>query len=57
MLGQPYCPPPMVFEKKAVPPPERRVLTKAANVTVHNKTQTLKLVQDAIAVKESQQRE
>jgi hypothetical protein len=27
----------MVYEKKAVAPFERQVLTKAANVTTHNK--------------------
>lgn len=38
----------MVFEKKVEVPFERAVLTKAANVTSHNKSQTLRLVQDAI---------
>jgi hypothetical protein len=38
----------MVFEKKVVAPAERAVLTKAANVSSHNKSQTLRLVQDAI---------
>jgi hypothetical protein len=38
----------MVYEKKVVAPFERAVLTKAANVTHHNKSQTLRLVQDAI---------
>ena len=47
----------MVYEKKATAAPERKVLNKAANVTVHNKTQTLKLVQDAIAVKDEQYRQ
>ena len=54
MLAQPYCPPPMIFEKKFAAPVERVVLTKAANVTVHNKQQTLKLVKDAIKIKTEQ---
>lgn len=48
LLSQPYCPPPMMYEKKVVVPVERAILTKAANVTHHNKSQTLRLVQDAI---------
>ena len=48
LLAQPYCPPPMVYEKKLVVPPERAILTKAASVQSHNKSQTLKLVQEAI---------
>ena len=38
ILSQPYCPPAMIFEKKIEAPFERAVLTKAANVTTHNKS-------------------
>jgi hypothetical protein len=44
----------MVFERKACAPFERAVLTKAANVSTHNKTQTLKLVQEAIKLQQEQ---
>lgn len=38
IMAQPYCPPPMIFERKVEAPFERAVLTKAANVTTHNKS-------------------
>jgi hypothetical protein len=34
----------MIYEKKVVAPVERAVLTKAASVSNHNKSQTLRLV-------------
>ena len=50
LLNEPYCPPPMVFERKAAAVPERAFLKKSAAVRQSGaKTQTLKIVKDAMA--------
>lgn len=53
MLNQPYCPPPMVFEKKPAVPKERAILTKAAAMSSSStKAQTLQVVREAMKMTE-----
>ena len=49
MLNEPYCPPPMVFEKKQAVVPERAFLKKSAAVRQSGAgQQTLKIVKEAM---------
>jgi len=53
LLSEPYCPPPMVFEKKPVEVPERAFLKKSAAVRQSGaRVQTLKVVKEAMALQE-----
>jgi hypothetical protein len=56
LVNQPFCPPPMVFEKRVEPPKERIVLTKAAAIVGGTKTQTLQVVREAMQLTEDKYR-
>jgi len=52
LLNEPYCPPPMVFEKKAVEAPERAFVKKASAVRQSGvgRPQTVQIVKEAMAM-------
>ena len=54
LLNEPYCPPPMVFERKAVAVPERAFVKKAAAVQQSGgRAQTVQICKEAMALQET----
>ena len=55
LLNEPYCPPPMVFEKKAVAAPESAYVRKASSLKQSSvaagrqQAQTVQIVKEAMA--------
>ncbi|CDW82200.1 UNKNOWN [Stylonychia lemnae] len=53
MLDQPFCPPPMFYEKKAKPQPEKALILKqSAKLQKGNKSQQIQIVKEALNLQE-----